>query len=221
MKWLQSTCCQSSLIDEGLTLVSYVFSMNLQSKIPSVWCSFHENAANVAMQVLQPVLEEVDMPNWIHKIELLSLSLGSKPPLVGRVETLSSKDWSGEQCCFRCCLAGDMCAALNVHVCVPFTHNIYIAIPVTVADIAIDAQIWLGLERSRGNHQVRAVHWALLGIPKVSSKSRIWKTLPANAAPGISLLIKRVMTKDVPAAFLFPKTRQMHVPGYSEGKQTI
>jgi hypothetical protein len=70
------------------------------SLFPSAWRLFRKNTATLISQTLQPILDKVELPDFIKRVEIRALTIGSRPPLVRKIRRLPSRARSELQ--YRC-----------------------------------------------------------------------------------------------------------------------
>jgi hypothetical protein len=179
----------------------------------SAWRLFRKNTASLIKDVLQPVLDDVDRPNWIHRVEMTNLRLGNRSPLVRKIRRLPSRARSDLQYRFNCRLLGDMTIDMNVYIPVPLLRSRYIVVPVTVSDLDIDAKVWIGFQMFPSPPWVRFIQWALEKLPAVKMRIRIGNVIPVTTIPVLSAILDRIFTKSIPREFLFPKTQLVDLSG--------
>jgi hypothetical protein len=173
----------------------------------SAWRLFRKNTATLIKDVLQPVLDDVDLPDWIHRVEMTNLRLGDRSPLVRKIRRLPSRARSDLQYRFNCRLLGDLTIDMNVYIPIPLLQSQHIVVPVTVTDLDIDAKVWIGFQMFPSPPWVRFIQWALEKLPSVKLSIRIANVIPVTTIPGLSAILNRIFTKSIPREFLFPKTQ--------------
>lgn len=175
-----------------------------KSLFPSVWRLFRKNTVTLIGDTLQPILDTVDLPPPIKRVEIRSLTIGSRPPLVRKIKRLPSRARCELQYSFMGRLVGDLRLDLDVHVNV---LGAIVKVPVTLTDLDLDAQIWTGFSLMPGPPWLRRIQWALLKQPVINLNLRIAKLLPVTAIPGLSAVLDVLFTRTIPREFLFPKTQ--------------
>lgn len=179
-------------------------AMWLNASLRSVWRLLRKSTAALISTVLQPVVDASELPPLVSGVAIEGLTLGSRPPLVRAIRRLPSRALSEVQFQFDMRLIGDLVMDLSVAFTMP--GGALIRIPVTVRDLDISARVWVGFNMIPLTPYVRFVHWALLERPTVGMELSLGKRLPLTAVPVLSSLIRRILTRDVPKAFMFPKT---------------
>lgn len=181
----------------------------------SIWRLFRRDTASLIAEVLQPALDSLELPNYIQSVKIQSLTLGSRSPLVRNIVRLPSRARSELQYRFNSRLVGDMKIDLLVKIHIPFIRGRFVEVPVTVTDLDIDAQVWLGFQLMPNPPWVRFVQWSLQKLPDVSLSLTIGNTLPLSGIPVLSTVLDRIFTKLLPREFLFPKAQLIDL---AEGK---
>ncbi|GAB0496452.1 hypothetical protein MMPV_007764 [Pyropia vietnamensis] len=179
-------------------------AMWLNASLRSAWRLLRKSTAALISTVLQPVVDGSELPPLVSGVSIEGLTLGSRPPLVRAIRRLPSRALSEVQFQFDCRLIGDLIMDLSVAFTLP--GGGVIRVPVRVRDLDISARVWVGFNLIPLTPYVRFVHWALLERPTVGMELSLGKRLPLTAVPVLSSLIRRILTRDVPKAFLLPKT---------------
>jgi EF-hand domain pair len=179
------------------------------SLFPSLWRLFRKSTSVVIAETLQPVLDTVDLPDFISALNITGLKLGSRPPLVRKISRLACRARSELQYSFNCRLFDDeLRIDIDCFVRIPFLKgNRTFRVPVTVSKLDVDAKVWTGFQMTPSQPWVRYLQWALLKLPIIKMEIKVGGFLPVTAVPVLSQILLRMLTVDVPREFLFPKTQ--------------
>lgn len=150
-------------------------------------------------------------------MKITNLTLGESPALVRKIQRLPSRSLSEIQYRFGARLIGDKEGKIfiDVTVRVPGTKQ-NVVIPIQLSSLDIDAKVWLGFTVVPYKPWVRFVQWALVKMPSVRTKIQVANFLPVTAIPFLSNVINKILTKDIPKEFLFPKTQVIDLMGEKE-----
>lgn len=167
---------------------------------------FRKNTSTLISDTLQPILDEVELPPFISRVEIVRLVIGNRPPLVRRISRLPSRARSELQYSFIGRLVGDLQIDLIVSMKVPVI-NMVVRCPVTVADLDLDSKVWCGFSLAPSAPFVRRIQWALMKLPTVKLSLKIARLVPVTAIPILSSVLDRLFTRTIPKEFLLPKTQ--------------
>lgn len=101
---------------------------------------------------------------------------------------------------------------MDVAVRIPGTKRL-ITVPISLSSLDIEAKVWLGLTLIPYKPWIRFAQWALVKMPVVKLKLQIANYLPVSTIPFLSNILNKVLTKDVPREFLFPRTQFIDMMG--------
>lgn len=180
----------------------------LNMSLRTLWRLFRRSTNSLTRDVLQPVFDQMELPNFVHKVKIVGLTLGESPALVRKIQRLPSRSLSEIQYRFGARLIGDKEGQIDLIVKLGLPgFPAAVAVPVTVSQLDIDAKVWVGFTVVPYRPWIRLVQWALVKMPAVKVKVRIAKYLPVSAIPLLSNVLNKVLTNDLPREFLFPKTQ--------------
>lgn len=160
--------------------------------------------------VLQPVLDEMEFPDFVQSVSITGLTLGESPALVRKIKRLPSRSLSEIQYQFGVRLVGDKDGQIEMKavVRIPGIRK-DVAIPLTVSFLDIDAKVWVGFTVIPYQPWISFAQWALMKMPKVKLKVQVAKHIPITTIPVLSNVLMKILTEDIPREFLFPKTKQI------------
>ncbi|OSX68473.1 hypothetical protein BU14_2737s0001, partial [Porphyra umbilicalis] len=183
----------------------------LNASLRSAWRLLRKSTAALISTVLQPAVDASALPPLVAGVTIEGLTLGSRPPLVRSIRRLPSRALSDVQFQFDVRLVGDLTMDLSVAFALP--GGVALRVPVTVRDLDVSARVWVAVSMVPLTPYVRFVRWALLARPTVSMELSLGRRLPLTAVPVLSGLIRRILSRDVPKAFLFPNTAVIDLLG--------
>lgn len=158
------------------------------SLFPSAWRLFRKNTASLISDTLQPILDTVDLPDFVKKVDIVSLTIGSRPPLVRKIRRLPSRARSELQYSFRGRLVGDLKIDLMVKLKVGFLK---FSCPVSVTDLDLDGILWCGFTLMPAAPFVRRIQWALLQLPTVKLSIKVANIIPVTTVPLLSHVVRK------------------------------
>lgn len=144
----------------------------------------------------------------VESVLITKLTLGESPALIQKIQRLPSRSLSEIQYRFGLRLVGDKDGRIEMDVAIrlPATKRL-INIPISVSSLDIEAQVWVGFTLIPYKPWIKFAQWALVSMPIVKLKLQIADYLPVSAIPFLSTILNKILTKDVPREFLFPKTQ--------------
>lgn len=185
-----------------------------KDSLRTLWRLFRKSTNSLTKDVLQPVLDEMELPPLVLAVKITRLTLGESPALIRKIRRLPSRSLSEIQYKFGIRLVGDREGKVDMDVTlhIPGIER-DVVIPVTVSSLDIDAKVWLGFTVVPYPPWIRFAQWALVKMPTVQLKIQVAKIIPVTAIPVLSNLLDKVFTKDLPREFLFPKTQFIDMMG--------
>lgn len=172
----------------------------------TIWRLFQKSTAALTRDVIQPVLDTMIFPSFVNHIKITDLKLGESPALIREIARIPSRALNEAQHRFSVRLIGDRNGYidLRVKVRVPGIGN-YVSVPVRLNDIDLDAIVWASVTLVPYPPWIRYAQWAFEKLPSVKFSIRVAGFLPITSVPVLSTLLNRIVTKDVPSQFVFPK----------------
>lgn len=156
--------------------------------------------------MLQPVLDTMIFPSLIGHIEIADLKLGESPALIREIARIPSRALSEAQHRFSVRLIGDRNGYIDLRVKVRIPGlGKEIPVPVRLSNIDLDAVVWASVTLVPYPPWIRFAQWAFEELPLVKFSIRIAGFLPVTSIPVLSTLLNRIVTRDVPSQFVFPK----------------
>ena len=184
----------------------------LNTTIRALWRLFRRRTDELTKQVLQPALDIMQFPEPVLDVKIVSLALGKSPALVRNIQRLPSRSLSEIQYRFSARLVGDKKGTISINVKVKLPVGA-VTVPITVSNLDIDADVWLGFSVVPYPPWVRFVQWALLEMPNVKLSISLTPYIPITNVPVLSKVIIRILTKELPKQFLFPETQIVDLMG--------
>eukprot|EP00178_Gracilaria_changii_P016750 TRINITY_DN480_c0_g1_i10.p1 TRINITY_DN480_c0_g1~~TRINITY_DN480_c0_g1_i10.p1 ORF type:complete len:524 (-),score=71.29 TRINITY_DN480_c0_g1_i10:6893-8464(-) len=180
----------------------------LNMSLSTLWRLFRKSTNGIVKDVLQPVLDDMQFPDFVHSVNITNLTLGESPCLLRRIQRLPSRALNEIQYRFSLRLVGDKEGRikLNLVVRVPAFNRLF-TVPICVSSLDIDAKVWLGLTVVPYKPWLRFAQWALTDMPTVRMTISVGNLIPVTAIPLLSNVLRKILTVDLPREFLFPKTQ--------------
>lgn len=178
---------------------------------------FRRSTNCLTKEVLQPVLDDMELPTFVKEVKIVRLSLGESPALVRRIERLPSRSLNEIQYRFGARLVGDKKGTINMvaKIFIPGT-SVQVSVPFTVSELDIDAKVWLGATVVPYQPWISFVQWSLVEMPIIRLKVNVAKVLPLSFVPLLSNVVNKVLTQDLPREFLLPNTQVIDMMGEGE-----
>lgn len=185
-----------------------------KDSLRTLWRLFRKSTNSLTKDVLQPVLDEMELPPMVHAVKVTSLTLGESPALLRKIQRLPSRSLSEIQYKFGVRLVGDKQGRIDLDITIRLPGiKRDVVIPVTVSSLDIEAKVWLGFTVIPYQPWIRFAQWALVQMPAVQLKIQVGNFFPVSAIPVLSNILDKVFTKDLPKEFLFPKTQLINLMG--------
>lgn len=191
----------------------------LNMTISSLWRLFRKSTASLTREVLQPALDNVDLPSFVKSVHIERLSLGASPALVRQLRRIPSRSLSELHYRLTTRLIGapDGYIDLTVKIKLPILRGT-VTIPVRVSALDVDADIWLALTVAPFSPFLRSAQWALVDPPDLRLQISLGPYLPLTAIPVLSSALERILTVELPRQFLLPRVQLLDIaPRESEG----
>lgn len=187
---------------------------SLLHSLRTLWRLFRKSTNSLTKEVLQPVLDQMEFPPGVKSVKITNLTLGESPALVRKIQRLPSRSLSEIQYKYAMRLVGDKEGRIDIDVVVNIPAiNKDVVVPISVSSLDIDANVWLGFTVVPYQPWVRFAQWALFNMPNVKLDIKVGNFLPVTAIPILSKLLRKILTRDVPREFLFPKTQVIDFMG--------
>ncbi|CAN8075875.1 unnamed protein product [Agarophyton chilense] len=180
----------------------------LNMSLGTLWRLFRKSTNGIVRDVLQPVLNDMELPDFVQSVKITKLTLGESPCLLRKIQRLPSRALNEIQYKFSLRLVGDEEGRINldVVVCIPGLNRA-LTVPICISSLDIEAKVWLGLTVIPYKPWLRFAQWALTGMPTVRMNISVASLIPVTAIPVLSNVLRKILTIDLPQEFLFPKTQ--------------
>ncbi|KAL6562728.1 hypothetical protein OROGR_003735 [Orobanche gracilis] len=129
-----------------------------------LWKVYRVGIENWIIGLLQPVIDNLDKPDYVERVEIKHFSLGDEPLSVRSVERRTSRRVNDLQYQVGLRYAGG--ARMLLLLSLKF-GVLPIIVPVGVRDFDIDGEIWVKLRLVPTEPWVGAVSWAFVSLPKI------------------------------------------------------
>ncbi|KAI0567460.1 EF hand [Gracilaria domingensis] len=193
-------------LPESRFLPGFVFAIYLS--LSTLWRLFRKSTNGIVKDVLQPVLNDMQFPDFVQSVKITNLTLGESPCLLRRIQRLPSRALNEIQYRYSLRLVGDKEGRINMDVVIRLPAlNRLLTVPICISALDIDAKVWLGLTVVPYKPWLRFAQWALTGMPTVRMNISVANIIPITAIPVLSNVLRRILTVDLPREFMFPKTQ--------------
>lgn len=188
-----------------------------RDSLSTLWRLFRKSTNGLVKDVLQPVLDDMEFPEFVKSVTVSKLTLGESPCLVRKIQRLPSRALNEIQYRFDLRLVGDREGKINVDVLtrIPGMKR-SCTIPICVSSLDIDAKVWVGLTVVPYKPWLRFAQWALTSMPIVKMQISVGDLIPVTAIPLLSNFLRKTFTEDIPEQFLFPKTQNIDLMAESD-----
>lgn len=185
--------------------------------VRTLWRLFRKSTNTLTKEVLQPVLDDMELPDLVNKVTITHLTMGESPALLRKIKRLPSRSLNEIQYRFGLRLVGDLNGVIDMDVSIRLPGvSTNIVIPVSVSQLDIDSSVWVGFTVVPYKPWVRFAQWALVKMPLIKMKISVANVIPLSAVPVLSNVMNKIFTEDVPREFLFPKTQVVDLMGKNE-----
>ncbi|KAL6633258.1 hypothetical protein ACP70R_025929 [Stipagrostis hirtigluma subsp. patula] len=176
-----------------------------------LWKVYRTGIENWIVGLLQPVIDNLQKPDYVNRVEIRQFYLGEEPLSVRNVERRTSRRANDLQYQIGIRYAGGARMALALSL--KFS-SVPIVVPVWVQDFDIDGELWVKLRLLPTEPWVGAVSWAFVSLPKIKlelSLFRLFNLMGESVDRVIDLIITinrfltKLLTEDLPRLFVRPK----------------
>lgn len=165
------------------------------------WNLYRRGVESWLVDLLQPIIDDLEKPDYVKKVEVKQFFLGDEPLTVRTVERRTSRR------------ADD----LQYHIGVRYTGGarlllaitlkawiIPITIPVGVRGLDVDAEVWVKLRMVPYEPWIGQATWAFVNLPKIKLVLAPFRLLNLMAIPFLSIFLAKLLTEDLPMLFVRP-----------------
>ncbi|CAM0942699.1 unnamed protein product [Alopecurus aequalis] len=167
-----------------------------------LWKVYRPGIENWIVGLLQPVVDNLQKPDYVNRVEIRQFYLGEEPLSVRNVERRTSRRANDLQYQIGIRYAGDACMALALSL--KFSA-VPIVVPVWVRDFDIDGELWVKLRLIPTEPWVGAASWAFVSLPKIKFELSLFRLFNLMAIPVLSIFLTKLLTEDLPRLFVRPK----------------
>ncbi|KAK8463591.1 hypothetical protein SEVIR_1G383400v4 [Setaria viridis] len=167
-----------------------------------LWKVYRTGIENWIVGLLQPVIDNLQKPDYVNRVEIRQFYLGEEPLSVRNVERRTSRRANDLQYQIGIRYAGGARMALALSL--KFT-KVPIVVPVWVRDFDIDGELWVKLRLIPTEPWVGAVSWAFVSLPKIKFELSLFRLFNLMAIPVLSMFLTKLLTEDLPRLFVRPK----------------
>uniref|UniRef100_A0ACD5ZAW3 Uncharacterized protein n=1 Tax=Avena sativa TaxID=4498 RepID=A0ACD5ZAW3_AVESA len=167
-----------------------------------LWKVYRPGIENWIVGLLQPVIDNLQKPDYVNRVEIRQFYLGEEPLSVRNVERRTSRRANDLQYQIGIRYAGDARMALALSL--KFSA-VPIVVPVWVRDFDIDGELWVKLRLIPTEPWVGAASWAFVSLPKIKFELSLFRLFNLMAIPVLSIFLTKLLTEDLPRLFVRPK----------------
>ncbi|TYJ05514.1 hypothetical protein E1A91_A12G169100v1 [Gossypium mustelinum] len=167
-----------------------------------LWKVYRGGIENWIIGLLQPVIDNLNKPDYVQRVEIKQFSLGDEPLSVRNVERRTSRRVNDLQ--YQIGLRYTGGARMLLMLTLKF-GIIPIVVPVGIRDFDIDGELWVKLRLIPTEPFVGAVSWAFVSLPKIKFELSPFRLFNLMAIPVLSMFLRKLLTVDLPRLFVRPK----------------
>ncbi|KAL5993480.1 hypothetical protein ACLOJK_014405 [Asimina triloba] len=200
--WPQVPSSFSLFLEKDLQRKESVEWVNMV--LVKLWKVYREGIENWITGLLQPVIDNLQKPDYVQRVEIKQFSLGEEPLSVRSVERRTSRHANDLQYQIGLRYTGGARALLSLSLKFGI---IPVAVPVGIRDFDIDGELWVKLRLIPTEPWVGAVSWAFVSLPKIKfelSPFRLFNLMGIYHNFTFRFL-RKLLTEDLPRLFVRPK----------------
>ncbi|KAJ3672306.1 hypothetical protein LUZ60_007027 [Juncus effusus] len=198
--WPQLPTSFSLLLEKDLQRKESVEWVNMV--LGKLWKVYRPGIENWIFGLLQPVIDDIQKPDYVQRVEIKQFSLGDEPLSVRNVERRTSRRINDLQ--YQIGLRYTGGARMKLSLSLKFGF-IPIIVPVWVRDFDIDGELWVKLRLIPAEPWIGAVSWAFVSLPKIKFELSPFRLFNLMAIPVLSMFLTKLLTEDLPRLFVRPK----------------
>ncbi|KAI3730425.1 hypothetical protein L1987_61595 [Smallanthus sonchifolius] len=198
--WPQVPTSFSMFLEKDLQRKESVEWVNMV--LGKLWKVYRGGLENWVIGLLQPVIDDLQKPDYVERVEIKQFSLGDEPFVVRNVERRTSRSNNDLQ--YQIGLRYTSGAQMLLMLTLKF-GIIPIKVPVGIRDFDIDGELWVKLRLIPTEPWVGAVSWAFVSLPKIKFELLPFRLFNLMAIPVLSMFLKKLLTEDLPRLFVRPK----------------
>ncbi|XWS69517.1 hypothetical protein CRYUN_Cryun04dG0185400 [Craigia yunnanensis] len=198
--WPQVPTSFSLFLEKDLQRKESVEWVNMV--LGKLWKVYRGGIENWIIGLSQPVIDNLEKPDYVQRVEIKQFSLGDEPLSVRNVERRTSRRVNDLQ--YQIGLRYTGGARMLLMLSLKF-GIIPIVVPVGVQDFDIDGELWVKLRLIPTEPFVGAVSWAFVSLPKIKFELSPFGLFNLMAIPVLSMFLTKLLTVDLPRLFVRPK----------------
>ncbi|XP_051116221.1 uncharacterized protein LOC127241296 [Andrographis paniculata] len=167
-----------------------------------LWKVYRGGIENWIVGLLQPVIDNLQKPDYVQRVEIKQFELGDEPLSVRSVERRTSRRDNDLQ--YQIGLRYSGGARMLLLLSLKFS-KLPIIVPVGVRNFDIDGELWVKLRLIATEPWVGAVSWAFVSLPKIKFELSLFRLFNLMAIPVLSMFLTKLLTGDLPKLFVRPK----------------
>ncbi|XP_076952671.1 synaptotagmin-2-like [Bidens hawaiensis] len=198
--WPQVPSSFSLFLEKDLQRKESVEWVNMV--LGKLWKVYRNGLENWVIGLLQPVIDDLQKPDYVERVEIKQFSLGDEPFVVRNVERRTSRSNNDlqYQIGLRYTGGAQMLLMLTLNFGI-----IPVKVPVGIRDFDIDGELWVKLRLIQTEPWVGGVSWAFVSLPKIKFELLPFRLFNLMAIPVLSMFLKKLLTEDLPRLFVRPK----------------
>lgn len=197
--WPQVPTSFSLFLEKDLQRKESVEWVNMV--LSKLWKVYRGGLENWVIGLLQPVIDDLQKPDYVRRVEIKQFSLGDEPFVVRNVERRTSRSNNDLQ--YQIGLRYTGGARMLLMLTLKF-GIIPIKVPVSIRDFDIDGELWVKLRLIPTAPWVGAASWAFVSLPKIKFELSPFRLFNLMAIPVLSMFLKKLLTEDLPRLFVRP-----------------
>ncbi|XP_031495210.1 calcium-dependent lipid-binding protein-like [Nymphaea colorata] len=198
--WPQVPTSFSLFLEKDLQRKESVEWVNMV--LGKLWKVYRNGIENWIIGLLQPVIDDLNKPGYVQRVEIKQFSLGEEPLSVRNVERRTSRRANDLQ--YQIGLRYTGGARMLLLLTLKFGF-IPVVVPVGIRHFDIDGELWVKLRLIPSEPWVGAVSWAFVSLPKIKFELAPFRLFNLMAIPVISMFLTKLLTEDLPRLFVRPK----------------
>ncbi|WCJ28561.1 Calcium-dependent lipid-binding (CaLB domain) family protein [Euphorbia peplus] len=198
--WPQVPTSFSLFLEKDLQRKESVEWVNMV--LGKLWKVYRGGLENWIIGLLQPVIDNLQKPDYVERVEIKQFSLGDEPLSVRNVERRTSRRANDLQYQIGLRYTGGARALLMLSLKFGI---IPISVPVGIRDFDIDGELWVKVRLIPAEPWVGAVSWAFVSLPKIKLELSPFRLFNLMAIPVLSMFLTKLLTEDLPQLFVRPK----------------
>ncbi|XP_078446336.1 calcium-dependent lipid-binding protein-like [Wolffia australiana] len=198
--WAQVPTSFSLFLQKNLQRKESVEWVNMV--LGKLWKVYPAGLENWVIGLLQPVIDDLEKPDYVQRVEIKQFSMGDEPLSVRNVERRTSRRANDLQ--YQIGLRYTGGARMLLSLSLKF-GIIPIVVPIGIRNFDIDGELWVKLRLIPSEPWIGAVSWAFVSLPKIKFELSPFRLFNLMAIPVLSMFLTKLLTEDLPQLFVRPK----------------